>query len=111
MKYTFKSGAVVEGTMEQILAIAGGLKETVELSKIGGGIPRGYYNSEHSGLVKIVTMNNMHIRNAMLKLSKRHFEDLGKNSKCTNEAFLKTYVSLTENATIQDLFTELTKRP
>jgi hypothetical protein len=109
MKYTFKSGAVVEGTIDQILAIAKSLGETVDLSKLGE-VPRGYYNSSHSGLTKISEMNVGHVRNALLKVSKDYFEDMRKSTRLSNADFLKKYVALASLPVVEDLFNELGKR-
>lgn len=111
MKYQFKNGVNVEGTMEQILEIAKTLKETVDLKKIEGGIPRGYYLSESKGeVVKIKDMHATHIRAALLKQSKEHFENLGKQKTLSVAGFLTKYTELTDNPIVQDLYAELQKR-
>lgn len=109
MKYTFKNGAVVEGTVDQILSVAKSLGETVNLSKLGD-IPRGYYNSEHHGIMKISGMNEGHLRNALTKRAKNHFESLSKKTQLTTEKYLLEFVGYGEDAVSQDLISELTRR-
>lgn len=109
MQYKFKNGATVEGTTEQILAIAKSLGETVNLGSLG--TPRGYYESSTKGVLKISEMEAGHIRNALLKHSREYFETLiTESKKLSNEDFLKKYIGLVENAVVIDLFTELQKR-
>jgi len=111
MKYKFKTGACVEGSAEQILAIAKSLGETVDLTKLEGEIPRGYYLSEKNGLIEIKGMPDMHIRNALLKRSKTFYETLSsKHRSLSNESFTKEFVSLGEDSVVVDLFSELSKR-
>lgn len=109
MNYTLKSGAKVEGTVDQIITICKSVGETVDLSQISE-TPSGFYASETKGLVKISEMNEHHLRNALLKQSKEHFETLGKKSTLTNIQFLKEYASLTEKSVVVELFSELSKR-
>jgi hypothetical protein len=107
MKYTFKNGATVEGSIEQILTIAKSLGETVTLSSLPKeDRPRGYYLSSTQGLVKIASMNAGHIKNAMLKCAREWYET--KNfQKLPNEQFLNQFVKFTEDPLLGELFTEL----
>jgi hypothetical protein len=109
MKYKFKNGAEVDGTLDQILEIAKSLGEVVDLGKLGA-VPVGYYQSEHKGIIKISDMADVHIRNALLKMSRKWFEALGKETGLTNSQFMKRYVSLTDQSKINELFVELSKR-
>ncbi len=108
MKYKFKNGAEVEGTTEQILAIAKSLGETVDASKLGP--LKGYYNSEHMGLLKISDMNTPHLRNALLKRSKKYYETLTKKTKLSNEKFMQEFCDLGNDDIVVELFSELAKR-
>jgi hypothetical protein len=108
MKYKFKSGAEVEGTVEQILEVAKALGETVSLDS---ALLTGYYVSEHSGLLKISEMQERHLRNALLKRAKKFYEELGKNSSSlTLPNFLENFTALVEDKVIYQLFAELAKR-
>lgn len=109
MKYKLKSGAEVSGSIEEIMKVAKALGEILDLSKLGA-IPAGYYESSHDGLIKISDMNDMHIRNALLKLSKKHFETLGSQKSLSNKEFMKQYTELTDDKVVFDLFNELNKR-
>ena len=111
MKYKFKNGATAEGSAAQILDIAKSLGEVVDLTKLEGEVPRGYYLSEKNGLMEIKFMPDMHIRNALLKRSRVFFETLGgKHKSLSNEEFLREYVKLTDDTMVSDLFTELSAR-
>lgn len=110
MTYKLKSGAAVDGSPEQILAIAKALGETVDLGALGI-TGRGYYNSTTKGIIEISKMETSHIRNALLKQSKVYYEKLSVDSKTlSNHDFLTHYMKLAENPTVVDLFTELSKR-
>ena len=115
MKYTFKGGSTVEGTLDQIMTVAAALGETVVLSKVSGitSIPKGYYNSSTKGLQAIKDMNAAHIKNALLKRARDYYESLvsfniGTQSKKTD--FLQAFTSMVNDTQIQDLYTELAKR-
>jgi hypothetical protein len=109
VKYKFRSGATVEGTVEQILAIAKTLGETVNLTKLGA-LPRGYYNSSSKGLLQIKEMNTVHLRSALLKMSREHFGSMDARSTTSNGEFCAKYLALADNPIVEDLFTELSKR-
>lgn len=110
MNYHFKNGLKVEGTYEQIITIAKTIKEPIEPGKIVGEIPRGFYISEKNGIMKISDMNDIHIRNALLKQSKQHFEFLQKEKNIKNTEFLQKFMALADKPTVTDLFSELSKR-
>jgi hypothetical protein len=109
MKYQFKNGASVDGTVDQILSIAKSLGETVDLSKFEG-LPRGYYKSSSKGVMRISEMTSPHLRSALLKKSRAHFEELSLKKTASNREFCRLYVGLAENPEVEDLFTELSKR-
>jgi hypothetical protein len=110
MKYTLKSGAVIEGSIEQILSIAKSLGETVTLSTLAGtSRPKGYYLSSTQGVVKIETMNEGHIKNALLKCAREWYETKNFN-KLSNEAFLQKFVAFTEDSLLEELFEALSAK-
>lgn len=108
MKYTFKNGAKVEGTYDQIEKMAIALSEKIDTTKIDG-IIAGYYKSETKGLVKITEMAEFHLRNALVKRGKEQLEILRKK-KVDTKNFLKDFISLAEDKVVVELFTELAKR-
>ena len=105
--HTFSDGTKFEGTYEKLEKVASALGEKIITS---GKTPRGFYQSETKGLVKISSMNDHHIRRALLKRSKDYFAEVyGKDD--SNKVFLRKYTGLTSDQTVQDLYTELAKRP
>lgn len=107
MEYKFKSGVTVSGTLEQIKAISVSLGETLSTS-----LHRGYYHSESkSEPLKISDMTSDHIKNAILKITREHFEVLTKNKKgLSTFDFVTGYTSIGENTVLDDLFGELAIR-
>lgn len=114
MKYTFPNGTTVEGTLDQIMAVAKALGLPVNLDILGAITPpRGYYNSESKGLLKISSMESIHIRNALLKRATSFFNGLSTKSVSTKSdriAFLKSFTSLTTDSQIEDLFVVLSRK-
>ena len=107
IEHTFSNGTKVTGTYTQLETIAKALG--LKLSGVKAPVARGYYMSESKGLVKISEMNDYHIRRALLKISKEYYAGMyDKND--TNSDFLNKYVSLTNDQTVQDLYTELASR-
>lgn len=107
--YKLKNGAEVKGTIDQILSMAKAVGETVDLSKIDISSSEGYYKSSTHGLMKLEDMNDMHIRNALIKRSKEYYETLRKK-KVPNDKFMEEYIVLHDDNTVVDLIAELTKR-
>ena len=106
INHTFSDGTKFTGTLEQLHAVA----KTLGLKLTGvGKTPRGYYESESKGLVKISELNDHHIRRALLKRSKDYFTEVYDRSDSIS-TFLKKYTNLTADTTIVDLYTELEKR-
>jgi MarR-like DNA-binding transcriptional regulator SgrR of sgrS sRNA len=70
---------------------------------------KGYYPSESKGLVKISSMNDYHIRRALLKRSKDYFTEIFDKDD-TNTVFLKKFAKMTEDQIVVDLYTELAGR-
>jgi hypothetical protein len=109
-KYKLKSGAEISGTVEQILATAKAVGETVDLSRLDVTSLKGYYKSDKMGLIKISDMNEMHLRNAIIKQTKRYFESLVNVKGLTKTQWLQKYVGLAEDSIIVELTNELIKR-
>lgn len=106
IKHKFPDGTEVTGTFEQLSAVAKALG-----CKLTGvvGSPRGFYQSESKGLIKISGMNDFHVRRALVKRGKDYFTEVfDKND--TNREFLKKFTGLTDDTIIVDLFNELSRR-
>lgn len=73
MEVKLTSGAVLNGTAEQIGVVLKAIGET----GIGNGK---YYFSESKGPVLIAEMNSIHLRNAILKFYSAWIENLHKES-------------------------------
>lgn len=111
MNYTLKNGTKLEGSLEQIMSICKSVGETVDLKQIEGKeTPEGYYMSGSKGLIKISDMNSMHLRNALLKLSKDYFENLGSKKTLSNYDFLNEFVGLADNPKVIELYNALGKK-
>ena len=115
MEYTFKSGAKVTGTLEQILTIGRTLGEAVKLEGLIGisSIPRGYYLSRSKGLIPIEAMPTSHIRNALLKETSTYIEflkGLPVETKTERSYLLSKFCKLANQPQIIDLFNELSRR-
>jgi hypothetical protein len=114
MKYEFKGGVSAEGDLNRILEVGKLLGEAVDLKKVEGfsesSVPAGYYLSSKDGLVELKTMNNFHVRNAIVKHTKEYVAVLGKKRDLTDDQFLTQLEKLSEDATIASLFTELISR-
>jgi hypothetical protein len=105
--HVFENGVKVSGTLEQLETIAKAMG--LKLVGIKTEYTRGFYSSESKGLIKISSMNEYHIRRALLKRSKDYFTEIFDKDD-TNREFLKKFTSLTEDPIIIDLYTELSSR-
>jgi hypothetical protein len=107
IEHTFENGVKVTGTFEQLESIA----KAMGLKLVGVKAPamKGYYPSESKGLVKISSMNDYHIRRALLKRSKDYFTEIFDKDD-TNTVFLKKFAKMTEDQIVVDLYTELAGR-
>ena len=106
--YKFNNGLEVKGTIKQIEKIASTMKLKVDYKSIGIR-PKGYYQSASKGLVKISTMNDHHIRRALLKRAKEYYAEIYDQDDSIL-TFLERFTSLVEDSLIIDLFTELSNR-
>ena len=107
IKYRFENGALVVGTIEQIESAAKGMGFKIDYSRIGS--QPGYYPSSTKGLVKISSMNEMHIRRALIKRSQTYLDSVFA-AKDSNRIFSKKFVNLAEDPIVKDLFIELQNR-
>jgi hypothetical protein len=107
IEHTFDNGVKVTGTFEQLESIA----RAMGLKLVGVKAPamKGYYPSESKGLVKISSMNDYHIRRALLKRSKDYFTEIFDKDD-SNNTFLKKFTDLVDDQIVSDLFIELSKR-
>lgn len=104
--YKFPDGTKFTGTYDQLEKVA-----TTLGHKIAGisRIPKGYYMSESKGLVKITSMNDHHIRRALLKRTKDYFAGLYAKDD-SNTSFLTKFTKLTDDSVVVELYNELSKR-
>ena len=109
LTYKFKDGTEVSGSIEKIEKVASAFGEKIDLSVFKGKIPRGYYPSETKGMIKISTMNEYHLRRALLKRGKDYLAEIYDANDEAN-IFLKKFVNLSEDPIIQDLYMEILKR-
>lgn len=106
--YTFKSGSTATATLNDIEKMCSAMGEKVDYKQIGV-TPKGYYPSETKGLVKISTMNDYHIRQALLKRAKEYYASLYRATD-TNATFLVKFTQLTDDQIVLDLYSELSAR-
>jgi hypothetical protein len=106
IEHTFPDGSKFSGSIEQLTAVASALG----LKLVGvSSTPRGYYPSESKGMVPITSMNDYHIRRALIKRCKDYMADIYK-AEDTNRVFLKKFSGMNDDTVIVDLYNELTKR-
>lgn len=108
ISYKFSNGVEIKGTIDQVEKAAKVYGLEIDYSKIEG-CPDGFYPSKTKGLVKISTMNDYHLRRAILKRAKDFYSEIYE-SKDDNAKFLKKFVSLTEDNIVANIFSELAKR-
>jgi hypothetical protein len=106
IEHTFLDGSKFAGTIEQLTTVASALG----LKIVGvSAVPRGYYPSESKGMVPIQTMNDYHIRRALVKRCKDYMSDIYKADD-TNKMFLKKFGAMNDDSVIVDLYNELARR-
>lgn len=114
MQYTFKSGAVITGTLEQILKAGKAFEETPNLENIEGleeAWPAGFYYSSKKGeLVELKNMNAMYIRNALLKRVEKYVSKIRTFKEVSNKEFIDSFFKLSEDKVVETLITELSSR-
>lgn len=114
--YNFTNGLTITGTLEQILDIAAKLGETVDATQLGI-VPKGYYQSETKGLIRISDMNEIHIINALTKRTIGYYESIRPKKgeakidvKELIKDYLTKFVALTDDLQIEELYSELVNR-
>lgn len=105
IEYTFEGGVKFAGTFEQLQKVA----TTLGMKISGVSVPRGYYDSESKGIVKISTMNDFHLRNALVKRTREYYAGIYSASD-TNKQFLDKFHGLVDDQIVSDLHLELSKR-
>lgn len=111
LNYKFANGVTITGTLDQILQYATLVKEVVQFANFDA-VPRGYYESDTKGLVKISEMNTFHIVNALNKATVQYYTRLKPDPTTFNLAqYLKDFVGLANNPVIEDFYSELVRRP
>jgi hypothetical protein len=106
IEHTFPDGSKFAGTIEQLTTVASALG----LKLVGvSTVPRGYYPSESKGMVPISSMNDYHIRRALVKRCKDYMSDIYK-AEDTNKTFLKKFSYWADDTIIVDLYNELSRR-
>jgi hypothetical protein len=103
MKYTLRNGATLEGTPDQIVAVARSLGETVNFDD---GL---HYLSATRGLMLIRDMDLNHLRNALVKRYAAFVATLeSKNGK--THAQVCSEIQSPSDKTLVGLMAELTRR-
>lgn len=101
MKIQLTNGMVVEGTFEQVSAVARQFGETVAFQ--GDGI---HYDSSSKGLIRISTMDTQHLRHALLK----RYADFVNNLKGLENDRIAAEISNPSDKTLVGLMAELSRR-
>ena len=108
ISYTFENGLEVKGTIDQLEAIATSMKLSLNYKSIGHR-PVGFYPSTSKGMVKMSSMNDYHLRRALLKEAKEYFTGVYA-SEYSNVAFLNKFMKMADQPLVVELFTELSTR-
>jgi hypothetical protein len=104
--HTFSDGTSFTGSFVQLQKVA----EALGMKITGISVcPRGYYPSESRGVIKISTMNDYHLRRALLKRSRDYFTGIYEKED-SNREFLKKYKAFSEDQIANDLCDELSSR-
>jgi hypothetical protein len=101
MRIQLKNGMVVEGTLDQISAVARQFGETIAFQ--GDGI---HYESSSKGLIRIDSMENQHLRNALLKRYATFVSDL----KMLSNDRVAAEISNPSDKTLVGLMAEFSRR-
>ena len=106
--YTFENGLKVSGTVSQLEKIASTMGLKLNYHTIGHR-PTGFYPSTSKGLIKISSMNDYHLRRALLKYAKDYFSDIF-SATDSNVEFMKKFTAFPDESLVLELFAELAKR-
>lgn len=109
--YEFNNGLTITGSIEQIIEISTKIGEPIDATRLGI-VPKGFYQSSTKGLVAIKDMNTVHIINALTKRTISYYENIKpkKGEELDLATYLKNYISLTDDAQVEELYTELIER-
>lgn len=111
VEYIFSNGVTLNGTAEQLLQYATLIGESINPTRLGGVIPRGYYYSTSHGLVKISDMDTVYLVNALNKRTVDYYSKIRPKTKDFDlKQYLSDYLALTDSPEIEEMFTELSKR-
>ena len=111
VEYSFSDGVTLTGTAEKLLKYAAFIGESINPTRLGGIIPRGYYYSTSHGLVKISDMDTVHLVNALNKRTVDYYNNIRPKHKDFDlKQYLADYLALTESPEVEEMFTELSKR-
>jgi hypothetical protein len=111
VEYVFSNGVTLTGTADQLLQYASLIKETIDPTRLGGSVPKGYYFSTTHGLLKIADMDTVHLVNALSKRTVDYFTNIKPKTKDFDlKAYLQSYLALTESPEIEEMYLELSRR-
>jgi len=112
IEYVFENGVTLSGTAEKLLAYAAFIGESINPTRLGGAIPKGYYYSTTHGLVKISDMDTVHLVNALNKRTVDYYNNIRpKHLKDFDlKKYLADYLALCDAPEIEEMYSELSKR-
>lgn len=111
VEYNFSNGVAFRGTAEQLIQYATLVGESINPTRLGGVVPKGYYFSSAHGLVKIADMDTVHLVNALNKRTVDYYTKIRPLTKDFDlKQYLADYLALTDSPEIEEMFTELSKR-
>lgn len=111
VEYSFSDGVTLTGTAEQLLKYAAFIGESINPTRLGGVIPRGYYFSTSHGLVKIADMDTVHLVNALNKRTVDYYNNIRPKTKDFDlKQYLHDFLSLVESPEIEEMYMELSGR-
>lgn len=112
LQYKFEDGSVVVDTLENLIAIANIKGTKLDMAKISGELPEGYYLSGSKGLLKIREMEDHHLLNSFnkhfvdfLNSIRKDFATHGSLSK-----YVEEFGNFPDNLLLKNLFKEIENR-
>ena len=106
ISHVFPNGTKVTGTIEDLQKVADALGVKLVLTS---ATRAGYYNSASKGLIKISSMNDHHIRRAILKRASQYMRETYVATD-SNADFMKKFAGMSSDAVISQLTKELASR-
>lgn len=111
IEYSFSNGVTLNGTAEQLLKYAAFIGESINPTRLGGVIPKGYYYSTSHGLMKIADMDTVHLVNALNKRTVDYYNNIRpKHKEFDLKQYLHDFLSLVESPEIEEMYMELSSR-